>query len=121
MKILTHISTLLFAVLILAGCSKGPSDSLVEDALVSKSDDFVTVSNVQRVNGYEDGNKYVVDVNYIMTFKVSFEELYEQSSKFDRMALDMLTMMTGKWEKGDFTEHEESLTFVDSEYGWKLL
>lgn len=121
MKTLTQLSALLFAALALAGCSNGPSDSLVEEVLTSKSDDFVAVSDVERVNGYEDGNKYVVDVNYIMTFKVSYEELYQQSSKFDRMALDMMTMMTGKWEKGDFTEHEESLTFVDSENGWKLL
>ena len=111
---------LLFAA-ILAGCSSGPSDSVVEDILTSQSDSFVSISDVERINGYEEGNKYVVDVRYIMTFKQGFQELVNQSSGFDRMGLQMMGMMAGEWEKGDSIEKEESLTFVDSENGWKLL
>ena len=56
-----------------------------------------------------------------MTFKQGFQELVNQSSGFDRMGLQMMGMMAGEWEKGDSIEKEESLTFVDSENGWKLL
>lgn len=111
---------MVFAV-VLAGCSGSPSDSVVEEALTSQSDQFISISQVERLDGYEDGGKYIVDVRYTMTFEQSFQDLVSQSSGLERAGLQMMSMFTGEWEKGDQVEREESLTFVESEQGWKLL
>jgi len=104
----------------LTGCSSGPSDSDIEAALTSDNgQSFVEISNIERLNGYADGeHKYVVEVSYTTTFLSSYEEVAAGASGFERMALGMFTLLVGEWDKGDSFEEQQRLVFVDSENGW---
>ncbi|KAA1176086.1 hypothetical protein FWJ25_02845 [Marinobacter salinexigens] len=108
---------------LLAGCSDSPSNSDIESALnAMNSESFTEVSDFEKVNGYAEGeNRYVVDVNYELTFTKGLDELMAESSGLEKMALGMLKMTMGDFEEGDTMEDSTSITFVDSENGWRPL
>ncbi|SFM22054.1 hypothetical protein [Marinobacter zhejiangensis] len=113
----------LLAAVLLAGCSDAPSNSDIEDALNAlNSESFTEVTDFEKVNGYPEGeHRYVVEVNYEITFTQDLDELITEASGMERMALGMLKMAVGNFEEGDTMEDSTSITFVDTENGWRPL
>ncbi|SDX15486.1 hypothetical protein [Marinobacter mobilis] len=113
----------LMAAALLTGCSDTPSNGDIEDALNALNpQSFTEVTDFEKVNGYAEGeHRYVVEVNYEITFTQGMNELMAEASGMEKMALAMLKMAVGDFEEGDTMEDTTSLTFVDSENGWQPL
>ena len=105
----------------LVGCSSGPDNADIENALnAMNNESFTKVSDFEKVNGYEEGdNKYVVDVNYEITFTESLDDLVANASGMQKMAYGMVKMAVGDFKKGDTVTDSTSITFVESENGWR--
>lgn len=111
------------AAVLLAGCSDTPSNGDIEDALNAlNSESFTEVTDFEKVNGYAEGeHRYVVEVNYEITFTQDLDELMAEAQGLDRMALGMLKIAVGNFEEGDTMEDNTTITFVDTENGWQAL
>lgn len=122
MSLLIRITAVIAFAISLTGCSSGPSDAEVKAALQAENGQgFIEISDIERINGYENGdNRYVVEVRYTTTFLKSFEEVSSTATGLEKFALGAFTMFVGEWDKGDSFEEQQSLAFIDSENGWIL-
>ena len=109
-------------ILVLAGCSAGPSDSEVNDAVVQElQTPFMEITDIERVNGYEDGDKrYVVDASYVITFTESLSSLMETADEAERIMIGLFAFTIGEFEAGDRYEMQREFSFAETEQGWQI-
>jgi len=123
MASIMKVATLIVLSITMAGCSDKPGNSLVEESVIEIfSNDHIAITDVDRVNGYIDGDgDYAVDVKYTAMYKDGYQNVIDRAGAFERMALEIQASMKGKWKKVDTYIEEETIYFIESENGWKLL
>jgi len=111
----------------LAGCSGTPSESVMSEQIKENWNKelgvvFVEVENLEKLNGREDGEKYIADVSYDIEFTKSSAEVGESSGIGFGAGTMAVEMLLGKFKAGD-SKHidSQSLTFAKSENGWVLV
>jgi len=121
------LSILAICMALLAGCSGTPSESDMTEQLEQSLNktfgvEFVEVNNLEKINGREDGEKYIADVAYDLQFIKSSKEVGKASGVWFGAGVMAVEMMLGKFKAGD-TKHidSQSLTFAQSENGWVLI
>ena len=121
---------LFLSILLLAGCSNKPSDSdisaqISQVLLANGADEFFTVDEVQKTNGFEKNkDTYIADIQYTLTFKVNADEakakLKQSGSLQDMMQMMMYQMQYGDFKAGAHITKEEKVTFIHTENGWQI-
>lgn len=129
-----HLTFALLA-LALAGCSNKPGDAdalrlFEEDNRRLKVDDLFAFENPRRVNGYEQGQFYVVEMGFEVVAKVDYDEaVVELASKgggdlFLKMRADhelqVLQTEFGKFSKGQRFTKKRPMALKRTEAGWAL-
>jgi len=108
---------------VLAGCSGAPSESVMSGQIQKTLNkefgvEFVEVKDLEKLNGREDGEKYIADVAYDLKFTKSSKDV-GKAMGIGVGAGTMVEMMLGKFKAGD-TKHidSQSIKFAKSENGW---
>jgi len=107
---------------VLAGCSGVPSETVMSEQIVQSTNKqfgvaFIEVKNLEKLNGREDGEKYIADVSYDVEFTKSSTEVGKAIGN-----TMIIEMVFGKFESGD-SKHidSQSFKFAQSENGWVLV
>ena len=128
--------TLALAVLALAGCSNKPGDAdalrlFEEDNRRLKVDDLFAFENPRRVNGYEQGQYYVIEMEFEVVAKVAYDEAVAELARkaggdlFSKMSMDhdlqVLQNEFGKFSKGQRFTKKRPIALKRTEAGWALV
>ena len=132
-----HIVTALLALTLLSACSRSPDAGDAQKALEAEMrnahlDGLLEVTDVEKHNGYEDGDgRYTVEVSYSLEAQEDLEGYTnqvkgnEELSGLDRfamiMALSALRVEHGNFKKGDTFQRQRVIHFRDTEKGWMPL
>ena len=115
---------LLIFFLILTGCEDKPSDELIKKQLESLNL-IGDVKNYKRINGYRDGNYYIVEYQY--DFYLNEEKIKNLKSKFQNSPLSaiqlaaVITAIKLKCGNQNPCTLHEKLKFVKGEKGWSVV
>ncbi|WP_029521703.1 hypothetical protein [Persephonella sp. KM09-Lau-8] len=110
--------------LVLTGCEDKPSDELVKKQLESLSI-IGEVKNYKRINGYKDGNYYIVEYEYDLYIdKQKIKELSNKmkGSFFSEIQLSALLMgIVLQCGSQNPCHIKEKAKFVKGEKGWSVV
>jgi len=110
----------IMAALAMAGCSGQPGNADLREALTGAEGSLLELTAVEKVNGYEQAdNQYVVKAEAEFEFIDSYDNLLANATGFEKMEMQMVGAFYGKFDKGDSYSNSYTVTFVDSENGWK--
>ena len=126
------ISIFALSLLLTACVFVKPSDETIINAVIaSKSQpELLKVVSAQKVNGWEDGEFYVAEVEYILEFQKGIAEV--QSQLTDQVQRDFfgtlinglgsaaLAVEYGSFKRGDQFGKKETFKFRKTEQGWML-
>jgi len=115
---------------LLAGCSSGPSESVMENQVEESYSkmfkiDFVKINNFEKTNGRESGEDYLADLSYDIEFTKGIGDVAKKFGKKSglgfRSAGMMLKSVFGNFKSGD-SKHMDitDVKFSESENGWVI-
>ncbi len=127
--------TLLLVSLLLAACSGKPSDAEAERLFAEQNKqlgiaELFDIENVKRVNGFEQGQRYVVEIQFDLVARMSSDEMVirlteKAGTEFFAKArlnsnLEALRSEFGTFEKGKRFTKKRSILLQRTETGWAL-
>lgn len=131
-----RISTIFFAITLLAACTNKPSDDELSTQVTAYllkgyRSKLYTVENFQKINGFKsDANTYMAQVQYDLVFKVDLQDAPkflgdESDDSFlkksaDALGLLSLTAEYGNFKAGDRIPQEDKIVLINTEKGWRL-
>ena len=121
----------LICIFFLFGCSKLPSDDLI-DVTVRENYElpgYYEVTSVEKVNGWNEEDFYVAEVEYEVKFLLNLSDIDDAMSKSNELtALEVFAMRTfesrfrasfGDFKTGDKQLFTQKIYFKETENGWR--